>query len=240
MPYHYPDKIPNPAKNWSASRQKKCIAAANAVLNNGGSEEDAIFACIHNAKTKQQEEEYDRVTGRASEDFQHLVELYFLGRLTLSQFNSSFRERLKQHYAEILLLDMNRESTEEDIQYVNNKLDDQFAYLDSFVDDLGSGRITQQRALWRAGLYAFPRSVFVAGSVPPEIVELMGVLPGDDCLGNGLCGCSLQVEYDSEGAAYVYWVVDPLKEHCLICLGHATESPYVFSAEEVANALPED
>lgn len=234
MPYSYPDKIPNPAKNWSASRQKKCINAANAVLNNGGSEEDAIFACLHNAKVKQKDDEYDRLTETAALDFQHLVELYFAGKMTLRVFNTTFRQQLKDHYARILVLDMQRDPTPEDEAYVNEKLDQQFAYLDGFVEDLRNGRITQQRALWRAGLYAFPRSVFIAGSVPPEIVELMHTLPGDDCLGNGLCGCQLQVEFDAEGAAYVYWVVDPLKEHCLVCLGHAAESPYIFSAEEVA------
>lgn len=49
MPYSYPRNIPRPAKNWSASEQKKCVAAANAVLRDGGSEKEAIYACIHAA-----------------------------------------------------------------------------------------------------------------------------------------------------------------------------------------------
>lgn len=53
MPYSFPDKIPTVAKNWSEAEQKKCVAAANAVLNDDGSEQDAIFACIRAAgKTK--------------------------------------------------------------------------------------------------------------------------------------------------------------------------------------------
>ncbi|MDE2232576.1 MAG: hypothetical protein KGJ90_00390 [Patescibacteria group bacterium] len=45
--------VPPPAKNWSDKAKKKCIAAGNAVLRSGGSEQDAIYACIHNAgKTK--------------------------------------------------------------------------------------------------------------------------------------------------------------------------------------------
>ena len=237
MPYSFPDRIPRPAKNWSPSRQRKCISAANAVLDSGGSEESAIFACLHNARTKQEDDEYDRVSERAALDLQHLVELYFTGKLTLNQFQSSFQEKLKEHYSVILMLDMNRDITEEDINYLNKKLNETYDYLNGFVEDLSNDRITQQRALWRAGLYAFPRSVFVAGSIPPDIVELMGVLPGDDCLGGFQCKCSLQVEFDSDGTAYVYWVVDPLAEHCVVCLGHAAESPYVFSPEEVAGAL---
>jgi len=49
MPYSYPDSLPKPALNWNADEQQKCVEAANAVLNEGGSEQDAIFACIHAA-----------------------------------------------------------------------------------------------------------------------------------------------------------------------------------------------
>lgn len=40
---------PPPAENWSDSEKEKCIAAANAVLEDGKTEQDAIFACIHTA-----------------------------------------------------------------------------------------------------------------------------------------------------------------------------------------------
>jgi hypothetical protein len=48
-PYSFPNNIPRPAKHWTDSEKKKCIAASNAVLADGGSEKDAIFACIHAA-----------------------------------------------------------------------------------------------------------------------------------------------------------------------------------------------
>lgn len=49
MPYSFPDSIPRPARNWTEEEQKKCIAAANAVLKDGGKEQQAIFACIRAA-----------------------------------------------------------------------------------------------------------------------------------------------------------------------------------------------
>lgn len=49
MPYAFPDNIPKVAKNWTPEQQKKCIAAANAVLSDDGSEQDAVFACIRAA-----------------------------------------------------------------------------------------------------------------------------------------------------------------------------------------------
>lgn len=43
------DNPPAVAQNWTDAEKRKCIEAANAVLQDGGSDEDAIFACIHAA-----------------------------------------------------------------------------------------------------------------------------------------------------------------------------------------------
>lgn len=43
------DAPPSVAKNWTKSEKKKCVSAANAVIEDGGTDEDAIFACISNA-----------------------------------------------------------------------------------------------------------------------------------------------------------------------------------------------
>ena len=40
------DNPPPPAKNWTDEEKKKCVPAANAVKRDGGTDEDAIFACI--------------------------------------------------------------------------------------------------------------------------------------------------------------------------------------------------
>ena len=49
MPYSFPKNIPKVSLNWVESEQKRCTAAANAVLSDGGSEQSAIFACIRAA-----------------------------------------------------------------------------------------------------------------------------------------------------------------------------------------------
>jgi uncharacterized protein YdaT len=60
MPYSK-DNPPAVAKNWTPEEQGKCVAAANAVLKEGGDDQkkveaNAIFACIHAAgKSKKQE-----------------------------------------------------------------------------------------------------------------------------------------------------------------------------------------
>lgn len=43
------DNPPPPAKNWDAEAKQKCTEAANAVLEDNGTEQEAIFACIRAA-----------------------------------------------------------------------------------------------------------------------------------------------------------------------------------------------
>lgn len=48
------DNVPSVAKNWTTSEQQKCVVAANSVKSKGGSDQDAVFACINAAgKSKQ-------------------------------------------------------------------------------------------------------------------------------------------------------------------------------------------
>jgi len=43
------EEPPRVAKSWTRGEREKCVAAANAVLEDGGSDEEAIFACIRAA-----------------------------------------------------------------------------------------------------------------------------------------------------------------------------------------------
>lgn len=63
------DDPPRPAKNWSADRKRKCVAAANATLRRGGSEEKAIFACIGAAKDKELIEMDDKAKWQSVIDY---------------------------------------------------------------------------------------------------------------------------------------------------------------------------
>ena len=46
MPWSYPDNVPDVAQNWTADEQRRCVEAANAVLEETGDDEQAIYACI--------------------------------------------------------------------------------------------------------------------------------------------------------------------------------------------------
>lgn len=85
MPYSFPDKIPKVAKKWTEAQQKKCIAAANAVLREKGetpeAEQQAIFACIRAAGKTKRDQIEQIFTGR-------------IGLVNLSQLSQRKLERL--------------------------------------------------------------------------------------------------------------------------------------------------
>jgi hypothetical protein len=231
---------PSVAKNWTKEEKRRCVRAANATLKAGKSERDAIFACIAAAgKSKQKqidENEYDATVEDGLNTFQELVELYLLGQITLSVLRARFQEALRLHYTRLMVLHIGqRDPTDAEVDFLNTKLEAQEILLEGFLADLAAGAISPNRALWRAGMYAPARDVYIGFSVPMAVVALMPGLPGEICLGQNLCGCWLDVEMDDEGNVYVYWMVDPLKESCIVCLDMESQNPFVFSAEEVAS-----
>ena len=242
-PYRYPNYVPKVAKNWTASEKKRCTRAANAVLRDGGSEEEAIFACIHAAgKGKKQydereEEEYEELCEEASQEFQEMLVAVLSGALSIREFSERFRDRLRIHFSDLMLLGLQGEEfTERHREILEQRLEREYEYFDGFEADireaLSSGVIYSDRLQWRSSLYGYARAPFIAGTIPVDITFMMPYLPGDDCLGGSLCRCHL--EYDEDDENYlVYWVVDPASESCIICLGHEADSPYVFSKAEV-------
>lgn len=244
MPYS-PNNPPRVSKHWSDAEKRICTNVANSALKEGKSERDAIFACIgavknHRKKYKTYKQEpkkdkFDQLSEKASLNFQHLVELYYAGEIALDEFTDRFKTDLKETYLKIMLLGRgSQETTDRDLAELQRRLDQQYGYLDGLVKDIGTGRYSQKRATWRAGMYGVPYGAFVYFDTPQDVADLMPTLPGDACLGGAACGCFLDVSYDEDGTAYVDWVLDPVKEHCVVCLELASET-FVFTAEELVS-----
>lgn len=228
---------PSPAKNWSDSEKKRCVRAASRALKEGKSDEQAIYACIGAAgKSYKQanEEEYDRAVEDGLITFQNLVKAYFAGLITIAILRQRFRTALEYYFVSLMVLGLEgKEPTQMDLDFVNGKISEHSELLDVFLADIAAGKITENRALWRAALYATDREAYIFFTVPNAVVQLMEGLPGEICYGDGLCGCSLDVTFDSAGNARVDWIIDPQKESCEACLDMASRSPFFFSREEI-------
>lgn len=238
MPWSMPDNFPKVAKHWSDTEKRICTSAANSSLRKTGNDAKAIYACIgavknHRKKYKQgSEDEYDKLGEKSSKFLQSLVEALYAGEIVLDEFDTQFRNGLKDIYLRAMILARgDKEITEDDLVELQRRIDEQYGYFDGFMKDLRTGRYSQSKSMWRAALYGFPRGAYVYYSVPADVADLMPVLPGDDCL--GICKCALDVSYDDDGTVYVDWVLDPLAEHCVVCLSHVMDSPYVFTAEQL-------
>lgn len=231
---------PSVAKNWTDVQKRKCVSAANAALRDGKSDQEAIFACIGAAgKGKKQvdDEQYDDIVAEGAGTFQDLVELFLVGAITAAVLRSRFRDALRLHYIRLMLAAKGDvPPTAADYAELERRLAIEYALLDNFINDLIDGTMTDMRAMYRARMYAPARGAFIQYTLPADIIGLMPVIPGDDCLGDGLCHCHLSVEYSDDGTAFVYWVLDPASESCEVCIAHALESPFVFTAEALQNA----
>lgn len=186
------------------------------------------------------DDEYEEAVDDGLNTCQALVAAYLAGMITLALLRSRFREALRLHYTRLMILALQgEEPTEGQLAELDRRISVEHVLLEGFLADLAVGEITKNRALWRAGMYAPARGLFSYFSVPQAIADLMPGLPGDVCLGNGLCGCWLEYEIDSDGTAWVWWRVNPAKEHCEVCLEYEMNNPYIFFAEELASASPD-
>lgn len=238
MPWSFPDNIPRPALNWTESEQKRCIAAANAALRDGETEQNAIFACIHAAGksvekqsdslNEAQVEMYEEERSNAEQRLLAIADLYLIHAITVNEFRERIRQELKTYYIRLALIAREGDDLSEwDLRDIAGALIVQYDFLDGFADDLMAAeaqnvQYSDRYVLWRASLYSLAWDRMVRHSLPDWLVDILPALPGVDCLGGAACGCQLAWEVSGDEVE-VYWLLDPFKEHCINCLSLAME-----------------
>lgn len=243
---------PPPAKNWTAEQKRKCVAAANAVIARGGSnpsselETEAIQACIHAAGktrhkaktrvTKAQVRLYEQERDKFKLTLEDLANKYLANRSKLSSFKTDMQAQLKRYQIRVALIAKGKHKfTKRDQTDLQRFLGQTYKYLDGFVEDLSQykGLVTDQGVISRASSYGVGWGVFSRFSIPGELADILPALPGVSCLGDGDCGCVLEYDNDEEGFN-IYWIPNPFKEHCVLCLDNSVEwSPYKVSYDEL-------
>lgn len=216
---------PPPAKNWSAKKKRACVSAANAALKRGDSEEDAIYACIGAANNVKQydedaDEEYHTLVEESRTKMMALGEDVADGRITPETFRDEMRKEVRILLVAIAILashgtfSLDNELDVDDLELFINST---YGLLDDFYQTLREGDKSREYIVWRSGLYSAHRHAFIRYTVPRDVFLNLPAFPGISCLGDGLCGCWLEVEKTSTGYD-VWWYVNPMKEHCVVCL----------------------
>lgn len=246
---------PPPAKNWSRQRKKRCVAAANDYLaRHPDDEQGAIFACIGAAKRKIYKQErisptaktlplYQAEQRRSAGLFQDLLGSYLSGERSHSSLAETFNQELRAlHLRTALIARDGKPLTKFGRRRLGEFLTQSQAYLDGFLQDLAVYKVikSDQQALARASAYSHTWGVYVSFSVPGALAAVLPALPGVDCLGLSNCGCILEYA-QAEGGFEVFWIINPLKEHCVLCSGYAVEwSPLFIPFSEVEDEFDVD
>lgn len=174
---------------------------------------------------KQEDEEdalYWELVYEAADDFQAIADQYANDP---DGFYNAMHDRLTEHYYALAYLGNNGEDLDdelrEDVAYL---IGGALALLNGFKNTLSSGETSQVYNRWRASIYAGARQVYVRASTVRDVMIGLPYFPGVDCLGNGRCGCTLDV-VDMGDHYSVEWLLGPT-EHCSVCLAAAADSPY--------------
>lgn len=228
---------PPPAKNWPEKKKRACVSAANAALERGDSEEDAIFACIGAAENvKQFEEEADNqyweLVDAARSDMMEYGEQLADGEIGEDDFEDKMRQRILALMVALAFLggefDRTNENHVGELEYYVNAT---YGLLDDFMSRIRAEDLSRAYIVWRAGLYSNHRHVFIRYTLPEDVFLRLPEFPGISCLGDGYCGCWLEIE-ETGGGWNVYWNLNPLKEHCSVCLDlESSWNPLFISTE---------
>lgn len=153
------------------------------------------------------------------------------GKIDIQTWSLQMRELIKNTYrAQYELAIGGRENmTQADYGRLGGILAEQYRYLQGFVDDLASGKLSLTQAMYRARMYinsstqAFERARAAGYGID------LPQYPGDgstQCLTN--CKCEWDIQFDEETFTFsCYWKLG-YAEHCPDCLDAAQiYSPYV-------------
>jgi hypothetical protein len=159
--------------------------------------------------------------------------------LTVGEWEADMRRRIKAEYTRQYLLGRGGRSamTDEDWGSVGGMIADQYRYLDGFAAEIAAGELSEKMIAARSAMYlqsareAFNRAQTRGRGIP---IGALDAYPGDgaSCLGLTNCGCNL--DFHKHGNAWrVYWILNPAKENCELCIQHAAEwAPFVVEIEE--------
>jgi len=147
------------------------------------------------------------------------------GELSVAQWQRECENELRRNIYASYTMGLGRMPTREEEREIQRMLNGQMAYLRGFAEDYRAGRISDEQALVRIGMYADR----LRGFEEQGLIDGLGVdlpqVPGDcgtRCLTN--CKCHLEFEEDErrrgrgyEAVLNVYWVLGDA-EHCDDCV----------------------
>jgi hypothetical protein len=186
--------------------------------------------------TDEQNKEYFIRQEKARQEFEGYGSDYANGILSQSEFEDKMHDAITDFLIDLAILaeDENYEFTEDDINDLTSYTSDILDLLaDMIIFVENSYSFSEDYLCWRAGIFSNARQVFMRFTMPRDIWLALPLLPGDDCLGDGACGCSWEIDVDDDGTIHAYWTLGET-EHCVVCIEHELQyNPLVISADDL-------
>lgn len=182
--------------------------------------------------TQKQEEAYRKRKQEAREEFEQLADEYFNHEIDQDEYEDKMKAAIIAYLVAIAMIAAgpSYSFTSMDITDLSSFSQDMYDLLEQMVRHVSDrSQFTIRYIQWRAGLFSHARGVFVRFSMPRDVWSELPEMPGDNCLGDGACGCSWRIEVTDE-TIEAYWVLGTT-EHCTVCkVNAATYNPYVISS----------
>lgn len=181
---------------------------------------------------------YEELETEREKEFRAIADA-FTASGNLKLFKEGMRQGLKEHYIQTALVAKGgRLLTARDRQDLGLMLAATYDYLDGFTKELGKQKaLSVAQSVARAGSYAAAWGVFTRFGLPAALAEALPALPGIDCLGAMRCGCWLEWEVGNKSVD-VYWHINPIKEHCVLCLDFTAEwNPLTLEIQDLNSEL---
>lgn len=171
--------------------------------------------------TDEQEAAYIEIVQQTRDRMAELGTYLSEGSISPDTFEQDMRDEIKALIIALAILgagtalSLDDEIIKADLELFINA---NYALLDDFMEMIreSGADLSVDYLSWRSGLYANARHAFVRFSIPADLFVQLDAFPGISCLGDGWCGCSLEVDED-EANWYVYWELGAT-EHCVVCL----------------------
>ena len=149
------------------------------------------------------------------------------GAMSVPEWQLEMRDTLVKELTRQYMLGLggSREMTAEDYGSIGGMASDQIRYLNKFAEKIANGEYTEGQIARISRMYMNgTREAFERANARTRDLPTMPAYPGSGkaCLGLTNCGCHWMYNYNGESWE-CYWIVDPSKENCELCIQHSVE-----------------
>lgn len=179
--------------------------------------------------TPEQNTKYFLRREKARQQFEEYGTEYANGTISHEEYKKKMHDAILEFLIDLAILaEGSTDFTDADITDLTSYVADILELSDQMIDFVSDrANFSDDYLTWRAGIFSNARQVFMRFTMPRDVWSVLPELPGDNCLGDGACGCSWIIDQAENGTITAYWVLGAT-EHCAVCKANRDEyNPFI-------------